>query len=170
MTTSVRPVRNRPVFLSAYKKWCNGKRQTEIVEESGVTSRTVERWVSQFKELPKSELDKDRKFLTLKMHISGISWRDADDLMDWAEKFSIEHNEYPTSRQTIWFWRLSKLKRGWNHLRVPLVSRIETHELETLLKQPTTETEEELSQAIRSFQRGARTLPTPGTRREHAPR
>ena len=167
MVTSARPVKDKESFILSYKLWCQGDRQTDIVEKSGAPERTVRRWASWFKELPESELAKDRKFLTLKMDMSGISWRDADDFMDWEERFSAERlNTFTTVRQATWFWRLAQLSRGLSRLRSVLVDRIERHELETLLNQPTTETEEEISRAIKSFQKGEQRLPTPS--RGHA--
>ena len=169
MVTSARPVKDKESFILSYKLWCRGDRQTDIVEKSGAPERTVRRWASWFKELPESEIVKDRKVLSFRLHVSGISWIDADAFMDWEERYSAQSlNTYTTVRQATWFWRLSQLSRGSSRLRSDLVDRIERHELETLLNQPTTETEEELSRAIKSLQKGEQRLPTPS--RGYAPR
>ena len=166
MTTALRPVRNKAVFLTAYKKWCNGKPQTEIVKESGVTSRTVERWVSQFKKLPQEETMKDMKFQPIFIHQYGMSWRDVDSVMDNLERFAEKQDEYPTGRQAVWFWRLSQCRRLYRKVENThklneftetlsfLMQRLEAFEIENLLNQPTTESEEELSNAVRAFQQG----------------
>ena len=157
MATKTRPVRNRKDFISVYKLWSALTPIGTISETSKVSDRTITNWVNMFKTAPEEEREKDRPFHFMRLRKFDFDWNESESILRVArEHKALINREYRgrrnytfSFRQVLWANRLSFVKpRNTPRSFVELIDKVVDHEIEELHGQPTTLTDEQLSEEV----------------------
>ncbi len=101
--------------VQAYVLYSSGLNQSVIVEKlkhqfgkSAISLRTLNRWISNFKKIPKSITQLDEPFQWDKCDYYDISWANSQKLLELCHYYYENNDQVPSGRQAKWWIRISQ--------------------------------------------------------------
>ncbi|MDE0744688.1 MAG: hypothetical protein OSB66_03055 [SAR202 cluster bacterium] len=99
----------------AYILYSSGHGQNSIIEQlrklfekNTISLRTLNRWISSFKELPDSIIKMDVPFQWDKCDSYDIPWNNSLKLLELCHYYYESQDKTPSARQAKWWWRVSQ--------------------------------------------------------------